>query len=152
MYTGTRPGASPAIRVGKGWRGRRELAPRCSATQLGALRHLAGQTPLRLNHLNHRARPSHRSLWLSLAFHRLQVFTPDHRCLFKQLSPQNQKRHEAFEKQKDGAQDTHKQSRQPQSDTDRKPQRLIGASKFFELEKQEIRGRRSKREISFLDF
>ena len=27
---------SPTIRVGKGWRGRRELAPRCSATQLGA--------------------------------------------------------------------------------------------------------------------
>ena len=36
MYTGTRPGVSPAIRAGKGWRGRRELAPRCSATQLGA--------------------------------------------------------------------------------------------------------------------
>ena len=28
---------SPTIRVGKGWRGRRELAPRCSATQFGAL-------------------------------------------------------------------------------------------------------------------
>ena len=27
---------SPAIRTGKGWRGRRELAPWCSATQLGA--------------------------------------------------------------------------------------------------------------------
>ena len=27
---------SPAIRAGKGWRGRRELALRCSATQLGA--------------------------------------------------------------------------------------------------------------------
>ena len=27
---------TPAIRAGKGWRGRRELAPRCSATQLGA--------------------------------------------------------------------------------------------------------------------
>ena len=27
---------SPAIRAGKGWQGRRELAPRCSATQLGA--------------------------------------------------------------------------------------------------------------------
>ena len=36
MYTGTRPGVSPAIRAGKGWRGRRELAPRCSATQLSA--------------------------------------------------------------------------------------------------------------------
>ena len=36
VYTGTRPGGSPAIRAGKGWRGRRELAPRCSATQLGA--------------------------------------------------------------------------------------------------------------------
>ena len=29
-------GLNPAIRAGKGWRGRRELAPRCSATQLGA--------------------------------------------------------------------------------------------------------------------
>ena len=38
MYTGTRPGVSPAIWAGKGWRGRRELAPRCSATQLGASR------------------------------------------------------------------------------------------------------------------
>ena len=36
VYTGTRPGVAPAIRAGKGWRGRRELAPRCSATQLGA--------------------------------------------------------------------------------------------------------------------
>ena len=36
MYTGTRPGGSPAIRAGRGWWGRRELAPRCSATQLGA--------------------------------------------------------------------------------------------------------------------
>ena len=27
---------SPAIRAEKGWRGRRELAPRCPATQLGA--------------------------------------------------------------------------------------------------------------------
>ena len=27
---------APAIRAVKGWRGRRELAPRCSATQLGA--------------------------------------------------------------------------------------------------------------------
>ena len=34
MYTGTRPGVSPAIRAGKGWRGRRELAPRCSATRI----------------------------------------------------------------------------------------------------------------------
>ena len=38
VYTGTRPGLTPAIRAGKGWRGRRELAPRCSATQLGASR------------------------------------------------------------------------------------------------------------------
>ena len=36
MYTGTRPWVTPAIRAGKGWRGRRELAPRCSATQLDA--------------------------------------------------------------------------------------------------------------------
>ena len=35
---------SPTIRVGKGWRGRRELAPRCSATQLGAFRNEPGQT------------------------------------------------------------------------------------------------------------
>ena len=34
VYTGTRPGVSPAIRAGKGWRGRRELAPRCSATRI----------------------------------------------------------------------------------------------------------------------
>ena len=32
VYTGTRPGLTPAIRAGKGWRGRRELAPRRSAT------------------------------------------------------------------------------------------------------------------------
>ena len=38
MYTGTRPGLTPAIRAEKGWRGRRELAPRRSATQLGAFR------------------------------------------------------------------------------------------------------------------
>ena len=36
VYTDTRPGGSPAIRAGKGWRGRRGLAPRCSATQSGA--------------------------------------------------------------------------------------------------------------------
>ena len=36
VYTGTRPGLTPAIRAGKGWRGRRELAPRRSATQFGA--------------------------------------------------------------------------------------------------------------------
>ena len=36
VYTGTRPGLTPAIGAGKGWRGRRGLAPRCSATQLGA--------------------------------------------------------------------------------------------------------------------
>ena len=34
VYTGTRPGLTPAIRVGKGWRGRWELAPRCSATRI----------------------------------------------------------------------------------------------------------------------
>ena len=34
MYTGTRPGLTPAIRAEKGWRGRRELAPRRSATQI----------------------------------------------------------------------------------------------------------------------
>ena len=36
VYTGTRPWLTPAIWAGKGWRGRRELALRCSATQLGA--------------------------------------------------------------------------------------------------------------------
>ena len=36
MYTGTRPGSPPPSGREKGWRGRRELAPRCSATQLGA--------------------------------------------------------------------------------------------------------------------
>ena len=36
VYTGTRPRVPPSIRAGKGWWGRRELAPRCSATQLGA--------------------------------------------------------------------------------------------------------------------
>ena len=34
VYTGTRPGLSPAIMAGKGWRGRRELALRCSATRI----------------------------------------------------------------------------------------------------------------------
>ena len=32
VYSGTWPGLTPAIRAGKGWRGRRELAPRCSVT------------------------------------------------------------------------------------------------------------------------
>ena len=36
VYTGTRPGLTASIRAGKGWRGRRELAPKCSATQLVA--------------------------------------------------------------------------------------------------------------------
>ena len=36
VYTGTRPGF-PTIRVGKGWRGRRELAPRCSATRISCI-------------------------------------------------------------------------------------------------------------------
>ena len=53
VCTGTRPGLTPAIRAGKGWRGRRELAPRCSATQLAARRHDPGQTRRVLNHLNH---------------------------------------------------------------------------------------------------
>ena len=34
VCTGTRPGLTPAIRAGKGWRERRELAPRRSATQI----------------------------------------------------------------------------------------------------------------------
>ena len=34
MYTGTQPSLTPAIRAEKGWRGRRELAPRRSATQI----------------------------------------------------------------------------------------------------------------------
>ena len=44
---------SPTIRVGKGWRGRRELAPRCSATQLGAFRNEPGQTRRFLNYSYH---------------------------------------------------------------------------------------------------
>ena len=36
VCTATRPGLTPAIRAEEGWRGRRELAPRCSATQLAA--------------------------------------------------------------------------------------------------------------------
>ena len=43
----------PPIRAGKGWRGRRELAPRCSAIHLAARRHDPGQTRRVLNHLNH---------------------------------------------------------------------------------------------------
>ena len=48
-----RPGLTPAIRAEKGWRGRWELAPRCSATQLTARRDDPGQTRRSLNHLNH---------------------------------------------------------------------------------------------------
>ena len=57
VYTGTRQGLTPAIRAEKGWRGRRELAPRCSATQLAARRHDPGQTRRVLNHLNHIIHP-----------------------------------------------------------------------------------------------
>ena len=53
LCTGTRPGLTPAIRAGKGWRGRRELAPRCSATQVAARRHDPGQTRRVLNSLKH---------------------------------------------------------------------------------------------------
>ena len=53
VCTGTRPGVAPAIRAGKGWRGRRELAPRCSATQLAARRHDPGQTRRVLNDSYH---------------------------------------------------------------------------------------------------
>ena len=59
VYTGTRPGLTPVIRAGKGWRGRRELAPRCSTTQLAARRHDPGQTRRVLNHLNHRHHTPH---------------------------------------------------------------------------------------------
>ena len=34
VHTGTRPGLTPAIRAGTGWRGRRELAPRRSTTRI----------------------------------------------------------------------------------------------------------------------
>ena len=37
VYTGTRPGLTPSIRAEKGWRGRRELDPRCSATRIGCM-------------------------------------------------------------------------------------------------------------------
>ena len=53
VCTGTRPGLTPSIRAGKGWRGRRELAPRCSATQLDARRHDPGQTRRVLNDSYH---------------------------------------------------------------------------------------------------
>ena len=59
VYTGTRPGLTTAITAGKGWRGRRELAPRCSATQFAARRHDPGQTRRVLNHLNHTHHTSH---------------------------------------------------------------------------------------------
>ena len=36
VYTGTRPGF-PRHQGGKGWRGRRELAPRCSATRISCI-------------------------------------------------------------------------------------------------------------------
>ena len=61
VYTGTRPGLTAAIRAGKGWRGHRELAPRCSATQLAARRHDPGQTRRVLNcpyHTHHQPPPS----------------------------------------------------------------------------------------------
>ena len=41
LCTGTRPGLTPAIRAGKGWRGRQELAPRRSATQISRMRYVA---------------------------------------------------------------------------------------------------------------
>ena len=60
MYTGTRPGVSPAIRAGKGWRGRRELAPRCSATRISciSLAHIDRdmchtRSPYHLHHTSH---------------------------------------------------------------------------------------------------
>ena len=37
VYTGTRPLLTPAIRAEKGWWGRRELAPRCSATRISCI-------------------------------------------------------------------------------------------------------------------
>ena len=58
VYTGTRPGLSPAIRAEKGWRGHRELAPRCSATQLVACRNAPGQTRRSLSHVHHQHHPS----------------------------------------------------------------------------------------------
>ena len=64
VCTGTRPRLTPAIRAGKGWRGRRELAPRCSATQLAARRHAPGQRRRALNdsyhtHHQHTHTPAH---------------------------------------------------------------------------------------------
>ena len=62
LCTGTRPGLTPAIRAGKGWRGRRELAPRCSATQLAARRHDPGQRRRVLNppyHTHHTSTHKH---------------------------------------------------------------------------------------------
>ena len=53
VYLCARPGLTPAIRAEKGWRGRRELAPRRSATQLAARRHDPGQTRRVLNYSYH---------------------------------------------------------------------------------------------------
>ena len=50
---------SPTIRVGKGWRGRRELAPRCSATQFGAFRNEPGLTRRFLNYSYHTHHTQH---------------------------------------------------------------------------------------------
>ena len=60
VYTGTRPGF-PRHQGGKGWRGRRELAPRCSATQLAARRHAPGQTRRDLNDSYHTHHTHHTS-------------------------------------------------------------------------------------------
>ena len=44
VYTGTRPVLTPAIRAGKGWRGRRELAGVLPPELVARVR-VAGQTP-----------------------------------------------------------------------------------------------------------
>ena len=49
---------SPAIRAGKGWRGRRELAPRRSATRIRCMHpHAPGQTRRVVNHSYHHHHP-----------------------------------------------------------------------------------------------
>ena len=62
-HTGTRPGLSPAIRAGKWWRGHRELAPRCSGTQLDACRNAPGQTRRSLSHVHHTPH-THTNAWI----------------------------------------------------------------------------------------
>ena len=68
-------GLTPAVRAGKGWRGRRELAPRCSATLLAARRHDPGQTRRVLNPPYH---THHTTLQYTTSPHHTPHHTPHH--------------------------------------------------------------------------